>query len=287
MDVTDKLAASQYRDYVIYSELSKVEKVPEFKRILHHLAQQEFTHFQFWKKHSNQKEFTVNSLQIWTYKFLRKVMGLTFAARFLERHEQEMVEKYAQLLTETTDKSLRKKVKAIIDLEAEHEQELISQIKEERVTFISSIVLGLNDGLIEITGALVGFSLALRQNNLIALTGFITGLAASLSMASSAYMQAKYEEGKNARKVAVYTGLTYISVVLLLILPFVVLPLVKEALLLLLGIILVIIFSMSYYTAIIFRRSFRKQFLEMFVFSMGVAAITFTVGYFLRGWVGI
>ena len=50
---------------------------------------------------------------------------------------------------------------------------------------MGSVVLGLNDELVEFTGALAGFTLALSDHRLIALTGSITGIAAALSMASS------------------------------------------------------------------------------------------------------
>ena len=66
-----------------------------------------------------------------------------------------------------------------------HEQKLIGLISEERLEYMGSVVLGLNDALVEFTGALAGFTLALSDSRLIALTGSITGIAAALSMASS------------------------------------------------------------------------------------------------------
>ena len=55
------------------------------------------------------------------------------------------------------------------------------------------MVLGLNDALVELTGALAGFTLAFRNTCLIAMAGFITGIAASLSMAASEYLSTKSE----------------------------------------------------------------------------------------------
>lgn len=79
--------------------------------------------------------------------------------------------------------------------EDEHEQRLIALINEERLEYMGSVVLGLNDALVEFTGALAGFTLALSDSKLIALTGSITGIAAALSMASSEYLSTKSENG--------------------------------------------------------------------------------------------
>ena len=69
--------------------------------------------------------------------------------------------------------------------EQEHEAALIELIDEERLRYISSMVLGLNDALVELTGALAGFTFALGNTTTIAMAGFITGSAATLSMAAS------------------------------------------------------------------------------------------------------
>ena len=67
-------------------------------------------------------------------------------------------------------------------------------IQEERLEYVGSIVLGLNDALVELTGALAGYTFAFQNTRLIALTGLITGIAASLSMASSEFLAHRAEE---------------------------------------------------------------------------------------------
>ena len=66
-----------------------------------------------------------------------------------------------------------------------HEEKLVAMLDEERLVYAGSIVLGLNDALVELTGALAGLTLALQNVKLIALSGLITGIAASMSMAAS------------------------------------------------------------------------------------------------------
>jgi len=177
---------------------------------------------------------------------------------------------------------MKNRIKEIIKHEEEHERKIIASIKEEKVQFISNIILGVNDGLIELTGALVGFSFAFQKPSLVALTGFITGLAASLSMASSAFMQAQYEEGKSAIKAAVYTGFAYVLIVCFLILPFILLPKAIVALPAMFFIAVSVIAGVSYYTSVIFERKFLKQFLQMTLFSLGVSGISFAIGMLLR-----
>lgn len=281
------LARNQYQGYIIYQELARIESSPEFKKILCNLARHESEHFNFWKQFATTNNFSVSSFKRWSYRMARKIFGLTFTVRFLERHEKELINQYQHFLHEVKETRLKKQVQKIILQEQKNERILIGHIKEEKVEFISSIVLGLSDGLIEITGALVGFALAFRVNSLVALTGSITGMAAALSMASSAYMQARYETEKDARKAAIYTGITYLTVVGLLLLPFLVTTTIPAALTFLGTIILFIIGWTSFYTSILFERPFRKQFLEMLIFTVGVAGITFLIGLLLRHYFGV
>src|SRR5574341_282925 len=100
-----------------------------------------------------------------------------------------------------------------------HEQKLLAMLDEEHLHYVGSVVLGLNDALVELTGALAGLTLALQNTELIALTGLITGIAASLSMAASEYLSTRSEETeKHPFRAAVYTGIAYIITVTLLIL---------------------------------------------------------------------
>jgi len=156
-----------------------------------------------------------------------------------------------------------------------------------RNKYISSIILGLNDSLIELTGALVGFSFALGDNLIVALAGLITGVSASLSMTASAYMQARYEDGKNPFKAGLYTGSAYFIVVFLLVTPFMVADNILTALGVMLGVAFLIIASVSFYTSILFDRRFIRQFSEMLIASAGVALIAFALGFIFRWATGI
>lgn len=91
-----------------------------------------------------------------------------------------------------------------------------------RLSYMSSVVLGLNDALVEFTGALAGFTLALNEPRLVALTGSITGVAAALSMAASEYLSTKSDATgeKHPLRAALCTGTAYLVTVAILIIPY-------------------------------------------------------------------
>lgn len=84
----------------------------------------------------------------------------------------------------------------------------------------SSIILGLNEAIVEITGTMAGLTFVLNNTNVIAVAGFITGLAAALSMTAAEYLSTKSEESyRNLFIAAIFTGIAYLTVVILFIIP--------------------------------------------------------------------
>ena len=155
-------------------------------------------------------------------------------------------------------------------------------IKEERVEYAGSIVLGLNDALVELTGALSGLTFALQNGKIIAITGFITGVAASMSMAASGYLSSRENKDKAPAKSGVYTGVAYIITVLLLILPYLFLQNVYTALAIMLGIAILIIAGYTFYISTAKNLRFGRRFTEMAIISITVAVISFLIGLIIR-----
>ena len=153
---------------------------------------------------------------------------------------------------------------------------------------MGSIVLGLNDALVELTGALAGFTFALQNTRLIAITGLITGIAASFSMAASEYLSQRSEgEGEKAFKSSLYTGTAYIITVILLILPYLLIEHFMIALGATLAIGIAIIFFFNYYISVAKDLNFKARFSEMAIISLGVSAITFLIGVLVRQFIGV
>jgi VIT1/CCC1 family predicted Fe2+/Mn2+ transporter len=161
-------------------------------------------------------------------------------------------------------------------------------LDEERLRYVGSIVLGLNDALVELTGALAGLTFALQNTKLIALTGSITGLAAALSMAVSEYLSTKSEDsGQNPVKASVYTGTAYVLTVVSLIAPYLLFSSYYLCLAVTLTIALLIVAAFNYYISVVNEVPFKQRFVEMAGLSLGVSAISFLIGLVLRKFIGV
>ena len=272
---------NEITEHIIYKRLSESVKEPHNKKILRQISRDELGHYRFWRKYTR-GDVKPDRLKIWRYLIISKIFGITFGIKLLERGERQ-----AQLIYEEISRSMPE-AKSIVSDENEHEKQLINLIDEERLRYIGSMVLGLNDALVELTGALAGFTFALQNTQLIAATGLITGIAASLSMAASEYLSVKSEAGaQNPFKAAVYTGTTYVLTVLFLIFPY----LVFENLYLCLGVTifnaLMVILIFTFYISIARDIPFRKRFSEMAVISLGIAALSFGIGFIIRGFLNV
>ncbi len=267
--------------YYTYLKLSQKIKDKENADVLAHIASDEKSHYNLIKKYSG-KDVTPNKLKVWWFFTLAKVFGITFGVKLLERREDKAQKAYSKYMDKFPD------FKKIIEHEEQHEQRLIGLLQEERLKYVGSIVLGLNDALVELTGSLAGFSLAMQNSKLIAMAGLITGIAASFSMAASDYLSQKAEgEGKDALKSSIYTGAAYIVTVALLILPYLLLDNYLLCLGITLSIAILIILGFNYYIAVAKDLNFKRRFAEMALISLGVSALSFFIGYAVKNLFGI
>ncbi len=141
----------------------------------------------------------------------------------------------------------------------------------------------------ELTGTLAGLTFALQDNRLVALSGLITGISATFSMASSEFLSARSSGRGDALKSCVYTGIAYLITVALLVLPYLLLPAGSYAvsLAVMLVIVVIIIALFNYYIAVAQGLSFRRRFGEMAAISLGVAALSFAVGLLVKVFLGV
>jgi VIT1/CCC1 family predicted Fe2+/Mn2+ transporter len=216
-------------------------------------------------------------LTIWKYYLISRIFGITFGIKLMEKAEGKAQTIYAEI---------SKYVPAAVDIEKdekEHEEKLIDLIDEERLRYVGSMVLGLNDALVELTGALAGFTLAFRNTRLTAMAGFITGIAASFSMAASEYLSTKSEENsRDPFKASAYTGSAYIITLLFLIFPYAIFRNYYFCLGFTLFNAIIVILIFTFYVSIAKDISFWKRFSEMAIISFGIATLTFFIGFFVR-----
>lgn len=157
---------------------------------------------------------------------------------------------------------------------------------EDKSSYNGAIVLGLNDALVELSGALVGLSFALAESKTIATVGLITGFAAALSMAASEYLSVKEEKNKKPVKAAVYTGIAYIIAVIVLVIPYFVFQNVYISTGVMFSLVIIIIACYTKYDSKLHNESFKSKFFEMSTITLTVSVISFLFGTLVKNIVG-
>ncbi|QVK17971.1 VIT1/CCC1 transporter family protein [Mycoplasmatota bacterium] len=272
---------SEMTEHNFYRKIASLQKDEHNKKLLNHIADDELTHYEFWKAYTN-VDVKGNIFRVLFYYFIVVLFGLTFGVRLMEKNQRKIKRLYHEINDEIGG------IEDIINDENEHETMHINEIDEERLKYIGSIVLGLNDALVEFTGAIAGFTFALASSQLVAKAGLIAGIAASLSMASSEYLATKHEENQRFAIIsAFYTGMAYLIAVSLMIFPYFIFEQLFVCLGIMISIVVLIIFLFNYYISIAKELSFKKRFIEMLCISLGVATLSFLIGYLVRNVIGV
>ena len=282
-EMKDKLLQDQQDEITahhLYHKISGFVKDEKNKEIIEHVSRDELNHYNRIKS-ITKKDLKPQKIKIVVFYWLVRILGLTFGIKLLEKAESKAIDSYSSISEDLAY------MDEIIEDEERHEQELINMIDEERLNYMGSVVLGLNDALVELTGALAGFTFAFQNTRLIALTGLITGISASLSMAASEYLSTRQEGGDDALKSSLYTGIAYVFTVIFLVLPFLLFTNPFLSLLGTLVIAVVIIFLFNYYISVAKDYNFKKRFFEMAAISLGVAGISFLIGIAIKQFIGI
>jgi VIT1/CCC1 family predicted Fe2+/Mn2+ transporter len=270
------LQRGEITEHQIYTRIAGSTRDAHNREVLSRIASQEYEHYLIWKKYTA-RDVAPDSYRVWFYYLLARALGITFAIKLMEG-----IEKRAQLVYHEIG-TVIPEVKEIIAHEEAHERELIGLLDEERLHYVGSVVLGLNDALVEFTGTLAGLTFAIQNSQVIAIAGLIMGVAASLSMAASEYLSQKSDGGSaNPLKASLYTGVTYLVTVALLILPFLLLSNPYIALPITLASAIFVIFLFTFYISVAKDLPFVRRFGEMVTISMGIAAISFVIGMVIR-----
>ena len=244
--------------------------------VLKRIASEESEHYKFWKKYSS-SEITPDGFRVLISFLFLRVLGFTFTLKFLaSRHARDVKKEVIEAIPDA---------ETILRKDELHKEEIIALtglLDEERFHYIGSIVLGLNDAIVEFIGMLAGLTFALQNSKLIAITGIVAGISASFSMAASEYLSQRSEENPDKRlkppKAAIYTGITYIITVALLLLPFFVIKSPYIALPVTLIIAFIVILGFTFYFSVAKSLNFRRRFVEMVLISLGIATLSFFIG---------
>ena len=270
----------------IYRRLAKKQKNPSNKKILLQIAEEEGRHEAILAEATGQ---TVKPMmwKVWLHSQMAWIFGLTFAVKMLERVERDASTEYRKLGYDD-----------LADEEDSHEERLIGLLEEGRLTYIGSVVLGMSDALIELTGALAGLTFAFGELKLVALAGLVTGIAAAFSMGASEYLSTRSEKkDTNPLTAAFFTWIAYLLTVFMLVAPYLIISpdttpvygLEPHVLALVCTLIIgiVVIASFNFYVSVVEEVSFLHRFAEMAGLLFVVSLISFGIGILLSNWMGI
>ncbi|MBR3941918.1 MAG: VIT1/CCC1 transporter family protein [Clostridia bacterium] len=280
--IIKKMQQNELTESVIYEQIAKFAKGAQNKETLRRLAADERAHYEIWKNYTG-IEMKPQKGKVFKFKWLARILGFTFAIKLMEKGEEAAQDEY-ELLAQEVEESAK-----IKQDEETHEAALIEMLDEERLQYVGSMVLGMNDALVELTGSLAGFTFALANTKIIALSGLIMGISATFSMASSEFLAAKSEGRTDAFKSCAYTGVAYLITVALLILPYLLFDNsgYMYALFTMLAVVVLIIAGFTYYISVAKGEKFKPRFFEMCGISIGVAVLSFGVGILAKKFLGV
>jgi len=280
--IIKRMQQNELTESAIYRKIATFSKGDENKETLLRLSREEKAHYEIWKKYTC-ADMVPEKNKVLLYTLIARILGFTFAVKLMERGEENAQSEY-ELLANEIPESI-----GIRQQEEEHEQALLGMLDEERLQYVGSMVLGLNDALVELTGSLAGFAFALQNTRLIALSGLIVGISATFSMASSEFLAARSEGRTDALKSCTYTGIAYLITVIALVAPYLLFPAGQyiPALICMLVMVILIIAGFTYYISVAQDQPFRRHFLEMALISVGVAVVSFIVGILAKTFLGV
>lgn len=265
---------NEITEHAVYKSLAQKTKGGNAE-VLKRISEDELRHYNEWKKFT-QTDVKPNQLTSLKFLVISAILGLTFTTKMMENGEKHAQKAYADVVSVVPD------AKRILEDETAHEKQLLAMIDEEKIGYVGSMVLGVNDALVELTGALAGLTFTFQNSRLIGVAGLITGIAASLSMAASEYLSQKSEKGKSPLKASLYTGTVYFLTVLLLVVPYYLLDDYFRALGVTFIVVVSVVLFFTFFLSVVKEMSFRRLFLEMLFISLGVAAVSFVIGWTAR-----
>ncbi len=282
IQIISDMQVNEITESIIYTRIANRVRDRHNRETLLSIAAEERRHADIWKKYTK-VEAKPKRFKIFWYTLIARILGYTFALKLMERGEGDASKTYEAISHEVPE------AMQIAQDEDRHEEHLLKLLDEERLQYVGSMVLGLSDALVELSGTLAGLTFAMQNTRLIALSGLITGISATLSMASSEYLSSRSEGGKNALKSGLYTGFVYLVTVAFLVLPYLLFPNTHfmAALAVMLGTVVLIILVFTYYISVAKDVPFLKRFGEMATISLSVAALSFVIGIVVKNTLGI
>lgn len=278
----------EYTDYVIYKKLADVEPNRRRREVLLKLADVERGHYEFWRRFAPSFRPSLKSaVYAYLLAFLRLLFGATFVIKLFERGEGKAVEKYKMALDLMPSEEDKKAVEAIIRDEVEHEEFFVGQLDEAVVKYMSALVLGMADAIIEITGTHAGALGTTSSTIITGVVGLVVGSSAAISMASASYLQTKHETGKSPIAAALITGFGYVVAAALMSLPFFLMENILAAFAASVAVSVLLALAFTFQGSVYTGSDFRREFAQTIGLLLGVAALAYFMGDALSAAFGV
>ena len=281
-----KLQRMEATETEVYRRLARMQKDEVNRSILEGISLEEERHEAVIAGMTGEKVLP-DMRKVRRQIMLARFFGFTFSVKMMESTEQDAAAEYRELGLDD-----------IADEEEAHEENMIGMLDEERLRYSGSVVLGMSDALVELTGALAGLTFALQSLNLVALAGLVTGISASFSMGASEYLSSRAEKkSESAVKAAFFTWISYLITVLMLVSPYLLFssgspdfqglePHIQALVCtFIIGLLIVAVFN--FYVSVVEGVSFRSRFIEMAAILGVVSLISYGIGIALRGMLGV
>lgn len=204
LNLATKFYEDEYKDSILYAYLGNSEKDPKLREEFLRLSKIESNHARFWhefliKRGRTPKKPKINKINLFFVKLLRKLLGPGIIVSLLEMGENSAIQKYFNFLTKYQLSEEERKIlsKVILD-ELEHERFFHESKKRFHTENIRDFVLGMNDGLVELLGAVTGLSAVYLHNpRVVGISGLIVGVAGALSMGIGAFISVRSQRQVN------------------------------------------------------------------------------------------
>jgi len=185
-------------DLSLYRRLRPVA-TGELARMLDELVHVETRHVAFWQQFFGLgalRELDAGRrLKLGVITAVCRLLGASAVHLVLEAIEVHGVRKYLRVWNRYKDTPLGAAVREVLQDEFAHEDMVVSGESERHVNpeKVRNVFLGLNDGLVEILGAVSGFFAAFGSSAAVLAAGFTVAVAGAMSMAAGAYIGAGSE----------------------------------------------------------------------------------------------
>jgi vacuolar iron transporter family protein len=192
-----RLVLDELFDLSLYKSLHAVAP-PALQAILGELIPIETRHHAFWQEFFGVKLERLDlprRLKLWLLVGAARLFGAPAMHLILEAIEVFGVRKYLAVWRRYEGGPLGRAVREILEDEFKHEDTVVTADAERQISpqRIRDVFLGLNDGLVEILGAVSGFFGAFSSATTVLVAGLMVAVAGALSMGAGAFLAASSE----------------------------------------------------------------------------------------------